>query len=161
MSALPEPRPARRPMRLADVEAVAAIEAAAYGHPWSRGNFIDSLAAGYLAEVLTTPHDGLLGYFVAMPVLDELHLLNLTVDPVWQGRGLGGALLDAVEDHGRDRGLLALWLEVRRSNERAQALYRRRGFVEVGHRPGYYPAAGRREDAIVMRRLLRQDDALD
>ncbi len=155
MNALLEPRPRRRRMTVADVEPVAAIEAAAYAHPWSRGNFVDSLAAGYLAEVLASPRDGLLGYFVAMPVVDELHLLNLTVAPAWQGRGLGRALLDAVEAHGRALGLVALWLEVRQSNERARGLYRRRGFVEVGRRPGYYPAAlGRREDAIVMRCLL-------
>jgi len=142
---------ALRRMVIPDLGAVLAIEARAYGFPWSRGNFIDSLAAGYLAEVLVGREEGLVGYFVAMPGADELHLLNLTVMPEWQGRGHGRALLDAVEAHCRTRRLPMLWLEVRASNERARALYRKRGFTEAGLRRNYYPAShGKREDAIVM-----------
>lgn len=151
MSAVPEPRPAHRGMALADLDAVAGIEAQAYRFPWSRGNFADSLAAGYLAEVLECRRDGLLGYFVAMPGVDELHLLNITVAPGWQGRGHGQALLQVVQAHGQRLGLATLWLEVRQGNHRARALYRRRGFAEVGQRRGYYPAADGREDAVVMR----------
>ena len=141
---------ARRAMTVADLDAVMAIETRAYGAPWSRGNFVDTLAAGHLAEVLEAPGIGVVGYFVAMVGADELHLLNVTVAPAWQGRGHGRALLDAVHDHARTRGLAALWLEVRAGNERARMLYRRRGFAEVGLRRGYYPAAGRPEDAVVM-----------
>jgi len=156
MNALLQPRAVRRPMTVRDVDAVAAVEATAYGFPWSRGNFVDSLAAGYLAEVLDGGDAGLLGYFVAMPGVDELHLLNITVAPAWQGRGLGSELLDAVRRHAADRGFAQLWLEVREGNHRARALYRRRGFAEVGLRRGYYPAArAQREDAIVMSLDLR------
>jgi ribosomal-protein-alanine N-acetyltransferase len=141
-----------RTMRTADLDAVLAIEARCYGHPWSRGNFIDSLAAGYLAQLLEGPEPGLVGYFVAMPGADELHLLNLTVMPEFQGRGHGRRLLDALEAVCRQQRWPVLWLEVRASNQRALSLYRRRGFAEVGLRRGYYPApGGRREDAIVMR----------
>lgn len=137
-------------MTLHDVDSVLRVEAGAYSFPWSRGNFVDSLAAGYVAELLEAPAAGVLGYFVAMPGVDELHLLNITIAPAWQGRGLGSALLDAVEQLARARRLPALWLEVRASNHRARALYRRRGFVEVGQRRAYYPATPTREDAIVM-----------
>ncbi|MBC7940444.1 MAG: ribosomal protein S18-alanine N-acetyltransferase [Chitinophagaceae bacterium] len=144
-------------MGMRDVDAVMAVENRAYSHPWTRGNFIDSLAAGYLAEVLETVPPGaapfampVLGYFIAMPGADELHLLNLTVHPDVHGQGLGQGLLDTVQDRGRQRGLAMLWLEVRESNHRARALYRWRGFSEVGKRRGYYPAAAGREDAIVM-----------
>ena len=154
MSAVSAPQASSRAMRTADLDAVVALEQRAYSFPWSRGNFTDSLAAGYLARVLECPQEGLLGYWVAMAGVDELHLLNITVHPGHQGRGLGSALLDEVVAEGRRRGLASLWLEVRRSNARAQALYRRRGFAEVGLRRGYYPAAGRREDAIVMSRAL-------
>jgi [ribosomal protein S18]-alanine N-acetyltransferase len=141
-----------RTMTTADLGAVLAIEARCYGHPWSRGNFIDSLAAGYLAQLLEGPEQGLVGYFVAMPGADELHLLNLTVMPEWQGRGHGRRMLDALEAICRQRRWPMLWLEVRAGNHRARSLYLQRGFAEVGMRPGYYPAsAGRREDAIVMR----------
>jgi ribosomal-protein-alanine N-acetyltransferase len=147
VSALPDALLRRRPMALADLDAVMAIEARAYSHPWSRGNFVDSLVAGYLAEVLECTQDGLRAYLVAMEGADELHLLNLTVHPESQGQGLG-----------RARGLGTLWLEVRESNHRARALYRQGGFAEVGRRRGYYPAAVRREDAVVMSLPLRGAD---
>lgn len=151
MNAVLEPRPQHRVMTVRDLDEVVRIEALAYSFPWSRGNFIDSLAAGYLAEVLECPCDGLLGYFVAMPGVDELHLLNITIAPAAQGRGHGQTLLDAVQAQGQRLGLSTLWLEVRHGNHRARALYLRRGFAEVGLRRGYYPAAGGREDAVVMR----------
>jgi ribosomal-protein-alanine N-acetyltransferase len=137
-------------MSVADLDAVMAAEAGAYSHPWSRGNFIDSLASNYLAEVMTGDDIGLVAYFVAMTGVDELHLLNLTVATAWQGQGYGSAMLRAVQGQAAALGLSSLWLEVRQSNARARALYRRRGFAEVGVRKGYYPAALQREDAVVM-----------
>ena len=136
-------------MAASDVERVQTVEALAYSFPWTRGNFIDSLAAGYLAEVLECEGE-LMAYFVAMPGVDELHLLNISVAPAYQGQGHGSLLLDAVQAHGQRLGLLQLLLEVRQSNLRAQALYVRRGFVQVSQRRAYYPAATGREDAIVM-----------
>jgi ribosomal-protein-alanine N-acetyltransferase len=109
--------------------------------------------------VLASLTTGVVGYFVAMPGVDELHLLNITVAPAWQGQGHGQALLDVVMAQARARQLALLWLEVRQSNQRARALYRRRGFAEVGQRKGYYPAAGGREDAVVMRLDLAPADA--
>ena len=140
-----------RPIGVGDLDAVMAIEQRAYSFPWTRGNFIDSLAAGYAAQLLFVGSGQAIGYFVAMPGVDEMHLLNLTVDPHWQGRGLSHVLMDAVEACCAERRAAMLWLEVRASNERARRLYLRRGFAEVGQRRGYYPAAqGRREDAVVM-----------
>lgn len=155
MSALPQPAGRLRDMRLADLDAVMGIEAASYSFPWTRGNFIDSLAAGYLARVWVGAGGAIEGYFVALPGVGEMHLLNVTVAPACQGRGLAGALLDDLAAAARARGDADLWLEVRASNERARALYLRRGFIEVGTRRGYYPAAhGQREDAVVMRARL-------
>jgi [ribosomal protein S18]-alanine N-acetyltransferase len=143
----------RRAMKAADLDEVLAIEARSYSHPWTRGNFMDSLMAGYSAEVLLsisqTPQE-LLGYFVAMQGVDELHLLNITIAPAWQKLGHGTAMLDAVRVLAQRHGLGTLWLEVRHSNQHAQALYRRCGFAEVGQRRNYYPAVGGREDAVVM-----------
>lgn len=160
MSALParHDRPAAtrlRAMQFDDLPRVLDIEARCYSHPWTRGNFIDSLAAGYLAVVLWATDagadDALVGYFVAMVGVDELHLLNLTVAPRWQRLGHAQALLDALEQHCRERAAPTLLLEVRQGNERARQVYRRRGFAEIGLRRGYYPAGhGRREDAVVM-----------
>lgn len=142
-------RTRHRTMTVADLGAVMAIEVQAYSHPWSHGNFVDSLAAGHLAELAEA--DDLVGYFVAMHGVDELHLLNLTVAPRWHGQGHGMALLERVLALARARASAAVWLEVRASNARARALYARRGFAEVGLRRGYYPAAAGREDAVVMR----------
>ena len=150
MNALWQPGPQLCPMRYGDLDAVLRVERAAYGFPWTRGNFVDSLAAGYLAELLVD-RDGLIGYYVAMAGVDEMHLLNLTVAPVYQRCGHARTLLDALQRHCRERGLPRLWLEVRAGNERALQVYAVRGFVEVGRRRGYYPAGkGQREDAIVM-----------
>ena len=144
-----------RPMLAADLDAVMAIEAAAYAFPWTRGNFIDSLAAGYLALVLTQHSGVVVSYLVAMRGVGEMHLLNVTVAPPWQHRGLAQQLLSALDQTCRSERLPLLWLEVRASNQRARDIYRVRGFAEVGARRGYYPApGGEREDAVVMRLAL-------
>jgi ribosomal-protein-alanine N-acetyltransferase len=138
------------PMASAHADAVAAIEASAYDFPWSRGNFIDSLAAGYLAEVLLDDSGRVIAYCVAMSVVDELHLLNITVAPAQQGRGHARLLLDRLVRHARARGAVSVWLEVRESNARARAIYEHYGFHVLGRRPGYYPAVHGREDAMLM-----------
>lgn len=151
MSALLQPEARLRMMQYADLDQVLAIERAAYSFPWTRGNFVDSLAVGYLAELLEQDGRGLVGYFVAMPGVGEMHLLNLTVAPAQQRRGHARCLLDVLERHCLEQGLPRLWLEVRASNARARQIYARRGFAEVGLRRAYYPAAkAQREDAIVM-----------
>jgi len=153
MNAVLQPRLTRLAMTVRDLDAVVAVEQRAYSHPWTRGNFTDSLAAGYLAEVWRLD-EAMLGYFIAMPGVDELHLLNITVVPEQQGQGHGRAMMAALQAHALHIGAAALWLEVRESNHRARALYRRLGFAEVGLRRGYYPAALHREDAVVMSLVL-------
>ena len=164
MNALWQPQPAeepevpmgqRRAMTLHDLADVLALEQGAYSFPWSRGNFIDSLAAAYLAEVLVADDGQLLAYFIAMVGVNELHLLNITVAPRHQSQGHGRRLLQAVQAHGHRLGLAKLWLEVRAGNPRARALYRACGFAEVGLRRHYYPGAAGREDAVVMCLPLR------
>lgn len=161
MNALPAPGWVYRPLQVSELDAVMAVEQRCYEFPWSRGAFVDSLAAGYETEAAFAA-DGLLdGYRVAMIGVEEMHLLNLTVSPPVQGRGLAHALLHRLEDACRQLALPTLWLEVRPGNQRALALYRRHGFQEVGRRRGYYPAAGgQREDAVVMR-LALTDHGLD
>jgi [ribosomal protein S18]-alanine N-acetyltransferase len=143
--------PVLLPMTTAQLGAVMAVEAAAYAFPWTRGNFIDSLAAGYPARVLQGPSGELLGYFVAMAGVDEMHLLNITVAPAAQGHGHARVLIDALVALCQAQRARSLWLEVRASNDRARAMYAHFGFTHIGVRKGYYPAPfGRREDAVVM-----------
>lgn len=154
MSALWRGVPAERrllPMTGSRLDAVMVIEAEVYEFPWSRGNFIDSLAAGYHATLLCNAAGELLGYCVAMDGVDEMHLLNITVAPAVQRQGHARCMLDSLVALGRQRGAAQLWLEVRESNAGALATYRRLGFSTIGTRAGYYPAAhGGRENAIVM-----------
>jgi len=146
------------PVALADLDTLVAIETVAYSFPWSRGNFIDSLNAGYLARKRVDASDQWLGYFIAMPGVQEVHLLNLTVAPVHQGRGHARAMLDELVRESIALGAQRLWLEVRASNQRAQEIYRRYGFRDVGLRRGYYPAGAlARENAIVMSLILSRD----
>ena len=151
MSAVLDTREASfEPMTEARLEEVLPIERAAYEHPWTAGNFADSLRAGYEAQMLCAG-DEILGYFVAMKGVDEVHLLNLTVAPAWQGQGWARLMLEALATWARGQGAQWLWLEVRVSNLRAQKVYDDGGFRRVGQRKAYYPAVhGRREDAIVM-----------
>ena len=144
------PEAGLEPMTEAHLGPVLAVEQAAYSHPWTRGNFVDSLRAGYEGRLLCAG-DTLLGYYVAMKGVDEVHLLNITVAPEYQRQGWGRLMLDALAAWARAQGVQWLWLEVRRSNLHAQRVYERYGYRRVGERKGYYPAeAGRREDAIVM-----------
>lgn len=145
---------------LADLDTLVEIEVAAYPFPWSRGNFIDSLNAGYLARKRIDAAGRWIGYFIAMPGVQEVHLLNLTVAPAHQRRGHARAMLDELVRESRALGAQRLWLEVRTSNLRAQEIYRRYGFREVGLRRGYYPAGAlARENAIVMSLILGDESA--
>lgn len=143
------------PMQRADVDDVFALEQSVYPHPWTLGNFKDSLASGYNAWVLRDDDHKLVGYFLLMPAVDEAHLLNVAVAAGRQGEGIGRYLLDKVCAVARGLGMESLLLEVRPSNTRALKVYEHYGFVQIGRRKGYYPAHNNeREDAIVMRLML-------
>lgn len=154
-----------RPMTLAALDGVVALEAEVYPFPWTRGNFVDSLAAGYHAWTLNGSSGELIAYCVAMNGAGEMHLLNITVAPVARRRGHARRLLGALVALCREKAAERLWLEVRLANVDAQATYRRLGFMQVGLRKGYYPApAGAREDAVVMSLdvdVAREFDALE
>jgi ribosomal-protein-alanine N-acetyltransferase len=138
------------PMSQDDLDAVIAIEQTAYSHPWTRGNFRDSLNPLFEAQCLWLDGD-LLGYFLAMHGVEEMHLLNITVAPARQGQGWGHMMLDALSLMSRHVGAQWLWLEVRQSNLRALKVYERYGFKQVSIRKDYYPAGRQqREHAVVM-----------
>ncbi len=137
-----------RRMQAEDLEAVLKIEYAAFSHPWTRGIFTDALAS-YQCWLM---FDGSqqVGHGVIQLILDEAHLLNITVKPESQGRGLGLRLLTHLMEEATRLGGRECFLEVRESNGSAYRLYERFGFNEVGRRRNYYPVAGGREDAIIM-----------
>lgn len=149
MNAVLAPALAFRPMQRGDLDAVMAIEPEIYPYPWTRGNFSDSIKAGYSCWVCE--HDGrVVGYAVLMMALDEAHLLNLSIAQECQGRGWGQYLLEHLIGVARRYRGQMMFLEVRPSNKAALRLYERLGFNEFSVRKGYYPAANGREDAILM-----------
>ena len=155
MSAVLAPRIEMLPMNANDLDGVLAIENAVYPFPWTRGNFADSLAAGYSAWVCRIGGE-LVGYAVIMMVLDEAHLLNISVDQSRHGMGFGARLLRQAMSVARTLGARMLLLEVRPSNERALQLYKHFGFVRIGVRKAYYPAHEGREDALVLTHALAE-----
>lgn len=140
------------PMQVQDLPEILTIENDVYPHPWTRGNFLDSLFNHYQAWTLREPSGALVGYFLAMLAVDEAHLLNISVRRDLHGRGIGHIQLDKVTALAKEQGMTSVLLEVRPSNERALAVYHRYGFTQIGRRKGYYPVSNAtREDAIVMR----------
>lgn len=149
-------------MRQQDIASVMVIEHQAYPFPWTSGNFLDSLNAGYDMQVLKE-RGVMIGYLVWMQVLKEAHLLNITLSPARQGHGLGAWMMRQFISRLEAMDIDEVLLEVRPSNQKALSLYRRCGFEQIGIRRGYYPnnaalcekGGDSREDAMVMRRVLR------
>ncbi|MEG0862735.1 ribosomal protein S18-alanine N-acetyltransferase [Pseudomonas caricapapayae] len=137
-----------RRMTEADLDAVLKIEYAAFSHPWTRGIFLDGLKSYEIWLMFEGEQQ--VGHGVINVIIDEAHLLNITVKPESQGRGLGLRLLEELMKRAYQMNGRECFLEVRASNQSAYRLYERYGFNEIGRRRDYYPVAGGREDALVM-----------
>ncbi|MGI0117083.1 ribosomal protein S18-alanine N-acetyltransferase [Zooshikella sp. RANM57] len=146
-----------QPMTMDNLDAVLGNETAAYSHPWTRGIFLDCLQSGYHCNVLYS-QEKIIGHSVLMTVVDEAHLLNITIAPCFQGRGLGRYLLDILINHAKHLNATTMFLEVRESNNVAITLYQRVGFNEVGIRKDYYPLMKGRENAVLMALPLTTGD---
>ncbi|HHJ36494.1 MAG TPA: ribosomal-protein-alanine N-acetyltransferase [Gammaproteobacteria bacterium] len=140
-------------MNYSDLKQVVAVEKKAYPHPWTPGIFRDCLRIGYSAWVMTLD-DTVIGYGIIMLSPGEAHILNICIDPAYQGKGLGRHLLHHLIKKSDQTDVDMLLLEVRRSNTGAQELYRSEGFHELGVRKAYYPAKNGREDAIILAKYL-------
>jgi [ribosomal protein S18]-alanine N-acetyltransferase len=143
---------ALRPMRLADLPAVMALEEELFApDTWTAAMYRDELAQTGTRHYLVA-EDGahVVGYAGLIAYDDEAHIATIGVTRARQGEGLGAQLLDALLAEADRRRSPVVLLEVRADNELAQGLYRRRGFAEVGRRRGYYQPSG--EDAVVMKR---------
>ncbi|MBI2312208.1 MAG: ribosomal protein S18-alanine N-acetyltransferase [Betaproteobacteria bacterium] len=149
MSAQLDTAPVVRPMRATDLDAVVAVEEVVYPFPWTRGNFGDSIKAGYHCRVCEVAGE-LVAYGVMMIGADEAHLLNLSVAAEWQRQGLGRFLLHHFVRIARDCRAGMMYLEVRPTNTAARTLYESEGFHEIALRRNYYPAENGREHAVVM-----------
>ena len=157
------------PMHTADLDAVLAIEAVSHSHPWTKGNFSDSLAAGHWAYCIRPQVDQsikgsyldpavLWAYCILFPAVEELHLLNITVSPKLRKLGLASRMMAAIEGVAAQQNMPRIILEVRPSNIAAVTMYQKLGYEQIGIRKNYYPAdpqIGSREDALVMAKSIK------
>jgi ribosomal-protein-alanine N-acetyltransferase len=142
-----------RPLGVADLDAIMAVEQRAYDFPWTRGIFRDCLRVGYSCWCYENGAR-IEGYGVMSVAAGEAHILNLTVRPESQRQGIGRKLMTHFLQLARRHNADVVMLEVRPSNQGAIALYQKCGFNEVGVRRGYYPAGNGREDALILARSL-------
>ncbi|MBU3562999.1 ribosomal protein S18-alanine N-acetyltransferase [Polynucleobacter sp. Tro8-14-1] len=157
------------PMQAADLDEVLKIESVSHIHPWTKGNFSDSLAAGHWAYCIRPQVDQMVkgsyldpavlwAYCILFPAVDELHLLNITVSPHLRKLGLGQRMMAAIEGVAAQQKMPRIILEVRPTNLAAVSLYQKLGYEQIGVRKNYYPAnpeTGSREDALVMAKSIK------
>lgn len=136
-----------------DFKEIYSIEKKAYQIPWSE-KIMTSMVEGNEYKIKITYYDKIVAYVFMMVVLDEATVLNITVDPEHQGKGLGRKLLQYVKTELGKKGIISIFLEVRESNRNALALYESEGFHEIDLRKNYYPTKNGREDAIIMACML-------
>lgn len=137
------------PMRRRHLRAVLRIEEQVYPRPWTSGLFLSELAQHGNRTYLVAKASGrVVGYGGVMYVRPDAHITTIAVDPARHRGAIGTRLLLALCRDAVAEGATALTLEVRVSNEPAQALYRRFGFIPAGARKAYYADTG--EDALVM-----------
>ncbi len=151
------PHLALLPMTQTDIPQIMAIEVIAYPEPWTEGIFNDCLRVGYSCWSLKqTDIDRLLGYLIVTIAANEMHILNICIDPKKQGMKLGTALLKQTIKLGEAMHITSCFLEVRLSNKAAVSLYLNNKFKKIGVRKNYYPSKKGREDALVMKRDFQQ-----
>ncbi|WP_217915880.1 ribosomal protein S18-alanine N-acetyltransferase [Miltoncostaea marina] len=153
----PEPRVKIREMRLGDVPQVVAIETATSATPWTRSMFVSELGRPGTIDLVADRGGDILGYVMVSRYADVWHILNVCVREAHRRQGIAGRMLDVLFERAGRRAHLGFTLEVRVSNGTAINLYRRKGFMEHGLRPGYYSDNG--EDAIIMWRGGGPEDA--
>ena len=140
--------PVLLPMTMYHVGDVSTLENACFSDPWS----YDMLAGELnnpLAHYFVLLADGVCaGYGGGLLVCDEFEITTIAVAERFRRRGFGARLLSQLLESARALGALTVYLEVRASNEAAQALYRRFGFRMIGRRRGYYACPP--EDAVLM-----------
>lgn len=157
MNALPQTFLAKESLRFERMDAsnlddVMQIEIDVFPFYWTRKVFESGLMEGYDCWVARDASNALVGYFVLMKVVDEIHLLTIAVRGDLHGQGIGRKLVDHAIELAREMKMKSMLLEVRPSNERALEIYKQYGFAQIGRRKNYYDAPNKtREDALVMR----------
>ena len=137
-----------RPASFDDISSIVEIENKTNQMPWSKAQFLSSMEVGHYSVVMHKDSD-ILGFAIYSPIIPESHLLNIAIDPAYQGKGLGDKLLQQIILQNRTIGVKTISLEVRVSNLPAINLYEKRGFHKDAIRPDYYSGSPK-EDALLM-----------
>lgn len=139
-----------------DIDGLLTIENQSFLSPWPRQHFQTELNQPYsftlLARLPDTPAEEIVGYIIYWFVLDELHILNIAIDPRYRRQGIARGLVHEVLRLARMREIKTAWLEVRPSNYKALSLYKSIGFQTVMTRKRYYSDTG--EDALILTRPI-------
>lgn len=166
-----------RPMTMADIAAVAALEAEIFSDAWSGHLYQETLESGrYDCQVLellpekqekeplaeqqaeknthpvfeNTVSSVLAGYFCGQVILDEAEVHRIAVCPDLRGKGYGQLLLEDFLMRAEKQGVISVLLEVRAGNAPAIGLYEKNGFARIGVRRGYYQKP--KEDALILQK---------
>lgn len=136
-----------------DIPAMYQIEELVQGIPWALDIFHTCFRAGYTSWGIEIENK-LIGFVMVGLQGDECHILNIGVHPQYQRQGWGMKLLEWALKEAKNKKMGMAYLEVRRSNQRAIALYEKAGFSQIGERKDYYPAFEGREDALIFAGVL-------
>lgn len=136
-------------LREEHIDPIVEIEKVSFAAPWSRESFFQELYHNEKAIYLVALHgEKVIGYGGFWKILDEGHITNIAIHPDFRGQGIGSKLIDTLITTAKNRGIQSITLEVRKSNQIAQNLYIKHGFISVGTRKNYYE--DNREDAVIM-----------
>ena len=130
------------------IDDVVSISIMSFPIAWTKEAFQNELTNKFARYVVAVKDDVVIGYGGMWVILDEAHVTNIAVHPEYRGIGAGALIVEALLDICRYEKATSITLEVRRSNETAQSLYRKYGFLEEGVRKSYYE--DNKEDAIIM-----------
>ncbi len=144
-----------RSMKIEDVEAVHKVELSAFSDPWSLSAFKSEMKNKLAKYIVAEDEEGnIVGYIGVWYIIDEAHINNVAVHKDYRGKHIGSMLMEYLIDRCREDSINSITLEVRKSNEIAQNLYKKYGFIPGGIRKEYY--SDNREDAIIMWKQVRE-----
>lgn len=137
------------PMEMTHLERVMEIEETSFSDPWSKGSFVNEITENpYAVYFVALEGKLVIAYIGGWLITDELHITNLAVDKDYRQRGIAENLIETILIYSYNFGIKSATLEVRVSNNSAINLYKKKGFIPVGSRPGYY--SDNNEDALIM-----------
>lgn len=134
------------------IDGIMEIEKDSFAIPWTRASVEKELINKFAYYVVAIEDNNVLGYGGMWHIVNEGHITNIAVHKNHRQKGIGNAIVNALVDIAKEKEMMGLTLEVRKSNESALALYKKNGFKLEGIRPEYYE--DNKEDAYIMWKYL-------